>query len=171
VRSSTLCARPRSSSRAGDDQAARLSWIQATSTGGVHACLCRVAGCATPSGSAGHAGATANLKLTFHKLTFHLDHSAGADHGSKLIVVPDKSTPSAADIQRRVADFLIQQRFTVAAIKRAMDSRCLARAPGSAGPSYSTLIRAWGRDASTQRVADQSFVGFRGRFTRSSQRG
>ena len=30
--------------------------------------------CATPTGSAGHAGATANLKLTFH-----LDHSAGAD--------------------------------------------------------------------------------------------
>jgi len=34
-----------------------------------------VAGCATPTGSAGHAGATANLKLTFH-----LDRSAGADH-------------------------------------------------------------------------------------------
>jgi len=34
-----------------------------------------VAGCATPNGSAGHAGETANLKLTFH-----LDHSAGADH-------------------------------------------------------------------------------------------
>jgi hypothetical protein len=33
-----------------------------------------VAGCATPTGSAGHAGATANLKLTFH-----LGHSAGAD--------------------------------------------------------------------------------------------
>jgi PA domain len=33
-----------------------------------------VAGCATPTGSAGHAGATANLELTFH-----LDHSAGAD--------------------------------------------------------------------------------------------
>jgi putative transposase len=33
------------------------------------------ASCATPSGSAGHAGETANLKLTFH-----LDHSAGADH-------------------------------------------------------------------------------------------
>jgi transposase InsO family protein len=32
----------------------------------------RVAGCATPTSSAGHAGATANLKLTFH-----LDHSAG----------------------------------------------------------------------------------------------
>jgi hypothetical protein len=58
------------------DQAARLTWIQAPSTGGVRACLRRVAGCATPTGSAGHAGATANLKLTFH-----LDHSAGADQG------------------------------------------------------------------------------------------
>jgi len=34
----------------------------------------RLAGCATTTGSAGHAGATANLKLTFHP-----DHSAGAD--------------------------------------------------------------------------------------------
>src|SRR5262249_45555840 len=57
------------------DQAARLTWIQATSTGGVRARLRRVADCATPSGSAGHAGETANFKLTFH-----LDHSAGADH-------------------------------------------------------------------------------------------
>jgi hypothetical protein len=37
--------------------------------------LRRVASSATTSGSAGHAGATANLKLTFH-----LDHSTGADH-------------------------------------------------------------------------------------------
>ena len=50
----------------------RLNPIQATSTRGVCACIRRVAGCATPTGSAGHAGATANLKLTFH-----LDHSAG----------------------------------------------------------------------------------------------
>ena len=41
---------------------------------GTFACIRRVAGCATPTGSAGHAGATANLKLTFH-----LDHSVGAD--------------------------------------------------------------------------------------------
>jgi hypothetical protein len=77
ARSSTLCARPRSSSRAGDqhDRTARLNRIQATSTRGVRACIRRVAGCATPTGSAGHAGATANLKLTFQ-----LDHSAGADH-------------------------------------------------------------------------------------------
>jgi hypothetical protein len=39
-----------------------------------------VAGCATPTGSAGHAGATANLKLTFH-----LDHSAGADQSQYAI--------------------------------------------------------------------------------------
>src|SRR5436190_11872044 len=56
------------------DQAPRLTWIQTTCAGGVRARLRRVAGCATPSGSAGHAGETANLELTFH-----LDHSAGAD--------------------------------------------------------------------------------------------
>jgi hypothetical protein len=75
AKSSTRSERPESSSRAGSDQAARLNRIQATSTGGVRPCLRRVAGCATTSGSAGHAGATANIKLTFH-----LDHSAGADH-------------------------------------------------------------------------------------------
>src|SRR5262249_30258064 len=56
------------------DQAPRLNRIQTTSTRGVRARIRRVAGCATPTGFAGHAGATANLKLTFH-----LDHSAGAD--------------------------------------------------------------------------------------------
>src|SRR5262245_25975511 len=59
------------------DQAPRLNRIQATSTRGVRARIRRVAGCATPTGSAGHAGATANLKLRFH-----LDHSAGADQGA-----------------------------------------------------------------------------------------
>src|SRR6266403_2228502 len=57
------------------DQAPRLTWIQATSARDICPRLRRVAGCATPSGSAGHAGETANLKLTFH-----LDHSVGADH-------------------------------------------------------------------------------------------
>jgi hypothetical protein len=56
------------------DQAPRLNRIQATSTRGVRARIRRVAGCATQTGSAGHAGETANLKRTFH-----LDHSAGAD--------------------------------------------------------------------------------------------
>src|SRR5262249_46949913 len=70
------------------DQAARLTWIQATSTGGVRARLRRVAGCATPSGSAGHAGETANFKLTFH-----LDHSAGADHS--CVRVPTTRLPAS----------------------------------------------------------------------------
>jgi len=59
-----------------------LTWIQATSTRGIRACLRRVAGCATPSGSAGHASATANLKLTFH-----LDHPAGADHWGRELTI------------------------------------------------------------------------------------
>jgi hypothetical protein len=50
-------------------QAPRLNRIQAPSTRGVRACICRVAGCATPTGSAGHAGATTNLKLTFEWTT------------------------------------------------------------------------------------------------------
>src|SRR5262245_53571640 len=61
------------------DQAACLARLQATSTRGICPCLRRVAGCATPPGSAGHASATANLKLTFH-----LDHSAGADQDHRL---------------------------------------------------------------------------------------
>jgi len=69
-------ARHRSSSRVGDATTTRsgprLNRIQATSTRGVRARIRPVAGCATPTGSAGHAGATANLKLTFH-----LDHSEG----------------------------------------------------------------------------------------------
>src|SRR5262249_11309307 len=56
------------------DQAARIARIQAASTGGIRPCLRRVAGCATPTGSAGHASATASLKLTFH-----LDHSVRAN--------------------------------------------------------------------------------------------
>src|SRR5262249_14338960 len=59
------------------DQAARIARIQAASSGGICPCLRRVAGCATPTGSAGHASATASLKLTFH-----LDHSVGANHCS-----------------------------------------------------------------------------------------
>jgi transposase InsO family protein len=68
------------------DQAACLARLQAPSTRGVPARLRRVAGCATQIGSASHAAATANLKLTFH-----LDHSAGADHFRKghLVHLPE----------------------------------------------------------------------------------
>src|SRR5262249_18528990 len=67
----------RHSQRSSLTQAPRLNRIQTTSTRGVRACIRRVAGCATPTGSAGHAGATDNLKLT------HPDHSAGAVHTGK----------------------------------------------------------------------------------------
>src|SRR5215831_18251386 len=67
------------------DQAPRLNRIQATSTRGVRARIRRVAGCAPPTGSAGHASATAHLKLTFH-----LDHSVGANQ--TLVRRPLKDT-------------------------------------------------------------------------------
>jgi transposase InsO family protein len=56
-------------------QAARLARIQTARTAGVHTDPRRAAGCATSTGFAGHAGATASLKLTFE-----VDHSAGANH-------------------------------------------------------------------------------------------
>jgi len=55
-----------------------------------------VAGCATPTGSAGHASATASLKLTFH-----LDHSAGAHQYAD--VEHHSSFPSNAAVGRRVS--------------------------------------------------------------------
>src|SRR5262249_46457736 len=64
------------------DQASRLNRIQATSTRGVRPCIRRVAGFATPTGSAGHAGTTANLKLTFHP-----DHSVGANQRMLLVTL------------------------------------------------------------------------------------
>src|SRR5438034_2141421 len=73
------------------DQAACLARLQATSTRGVPARIRRVAGCATPTGSAGHAGAMANLKLTFQP-----DHSAGADQVSHPLSVED--VPGLLDI-------------------------------------------------------------------------
>ena len=58
---------------------ARLAGLPAAGSGGVRASLRRMAGCATPTSSAGHApaGATAN-----HELTFHPDHPMGADHAA-----------------------------------------------------------------------------------------
>jgi hypothetical protein len=89
--------------------------------------------------------------------------------GSKLIVRPDKSTPSAPDILRRVADFLIQQRFTVALTNQTRDGQPMLRAIAgvcrilvvNSGP----IPMAWGRDVIrlNATVADQSFVVFRGR--------
>src|SRR5262249_13339879 len=54
--------------------AARFDRLQTTRTGGLRACIRRVVGCATSTGSAGHAGATASSHLTVH-----LGHSMKAD--------------------------------------------------------------------------------------------
>src|SRR5262245_28289429 len=70
------------------DQAACLTRLQATSTRGVRARLHRVAGCATSTGFAGHAGATANLKLTFHP-----DHSVGANQPTEIALAIDPLAP------------------------------------------------------------------------------
>src|SRR4029077_5474869 len=70
-----------------------------TSTRGVRARIRRVAGCAPPTGSAAHAGETANLKLTFH-----LDHSAGADHNSEAYCATDQSERPRR-VFRRMADY------------------------------------------------------------------
>ena len=61
------------------DQAARIAWIQAASTGFVSAFAAWPAALRR-TGSAGPAGATASLKLTFH-----LDHSAGTHQSGGAI--------------------------------------------------------------------------------------
>src|ERR1019366_3140591 len=59
----------------GKSTAACVSRLQTTRTGGLRADIIRVAGYATPTGSAGHAGVTASSQLTFH-----LDHSMQVGH-------------------------------------------------------------------------------------------
>jgi hypothetical protein len=53
-----------------------------------------VAGCVTSTGFAGHAGATANLKLTFHP-----DHSVGANHLQAFALGTAKYELSLAEIR------------------------------------------------------------------------
>src|ERR671916_2263482 len=59
-----------------------LSGLPATGPGGVRASLRRMAGCATPTGSAGHAPGGAQ---TDHELTFKPDHPRGADQSRPRI--------------------------------------------------------------------------------------
>ncbi len=84
------------------DPPACLSRIQTASTRGVRTNIRRVAGFAPCSGSAGHAGATANIKLT--KLTFRLDHSmwaaqwcSGTFHLAKAISFAAFTAPMPAN--------------------------------------------------------------------------
>jgi hypothetical protein len=67
-------------------QAARLARIPGARTRGHRARARRVAGSATPTGSAGHATAGAKAK---HELTFQPDHPVGADHNDPGHVIFD----------------------------------------------------------------------------------
>jgi hypothetical protein len=62
-----------------------------------------VAGDATPTGSARHAGATAKLKLTFH-----LDHSAGADQSAHQVLHNRESGALQYAMRDRLSGDLLQ---------------------------------------------------------------
>src|SRR4029079_1303925 len=62
--------------------ATRLARLPGSRAGGVRARSCRMAGCATPTSSAGHAPAGAK---TIPKLTFSPDHLTGADQENAFI--------------------------------------------------------------------------------------
>ena len=70
-------------------------------------CLCRarrVAGCATSTSSAGHAPAGAETDL---KLTFHLDHSVGADHPTTRFAIVPPTTVSISAVDNKFVPILI----------------------------------------------------------------
>ena len=87
--------------------------------------------------------------------------------GLKLVVRPDRSVASAADVQQTVAEFFLRQRFTVALPDRTGEGQYMLRA--SAGPCRILVARsdpmAWDRAAIRRNATDgdRVFVVFRGR--------
>ena len=88
--------------------------------------------------------------------------------GLKLVVRPDRSVASAADVQQTVAEFFLRQRFTVALPDRTGEGQYMLRA--SAGPCRILVANsdpiAWDSDAIRRNAmaADRVFVVFRGRI-------
>jgi hypothetical protein len=86
--------------------------------------------------------------------------------GLKLIVRPDRSAASAPDVQQKVAEFFLRQRFTVALPDRTGEGMLRA----SAGPCRILVANsdpiAWDSDAIRRNAmaADRVFVVFRGRI-------
>ena len=87
--------------------------------------------------------------------------------GLKLVVRPDRSVASAADVQQTVAEFFLRQRFTVALPDRTGEGQYMLRA--SAGPCRILVARsdpmAWDSTAIRRNATDgdRVFVVFRGR--------
>ena len=87
--------------------------------------------------------------------------------GLKLVVRPDRSVASAADVQQTVAEFFLRQRFTVALPDRTGEGQYMLRA--SAGPCRilvaSSNPMAWDSAAIRRNATDgdRVFVVFRGR--------
>jgi hypothetical protein len=88
--------------------------------------------------------------------------------GLKLIVRPDRSAASVPDVQQKVAEFFLRQRFTVALLDRTGEARVMLRA--SAGPCRILIANsdpiAWDSDAIRRNATagDRVFVVFRGRI-------
>jgi hypothetical protein len=88
--------------------------------------------------------------------------------GLKLIVRPDRSAASVPDVQQKVAEFFLRQRFTVALPDRTGEGQYMLRA--SAGPCRILVANsdpiAWDSDAIRRNAtaADRVFVVFRGRI-------
>ena len=88
--------------------------------------------------------------------------------GLKLIVRPDRSAASVPDVQQKVAEFFLRQRFTVALPDRTGEGQYMLRA--SAGPCRILVVNsdpiAWDSDAIRRNAmaADRVFVVFRGRI-------
>jgi hypothetical protein len=87
--------------------------------------------------------------------------------GLKLIVRPDQRAASAPDVQQKVAQFFLRQRFTVALPDRTDEGQYMLRA--GAGPCRILVAKsdpmAWDSDAirRSATAADHVFVVFRGR--------
>jgi len=87
--------------------------------------------------------------------------------GLKLMVRPDQRVASATDVQQKVAQFFLRQRFTVALPDRTGESQYMLSA--GAGPCRILVANsdpmAWDSDAIRRNAtaADHVFVVFRGR--------
>jgi hypothetical protein len=87
--------------------------------------------------------------------------------GSKLIVRPDRAVASATEVQQKVAEFFVRQRFTVALFAQPGEGQPMIRASAGACRILVAIASpvAWDRDVLRRNatVADRSFVLFRGR--------